>query len=251
MHNALMSGDTSTVKSCLDQGISIDGRLPKRKGRPGRETPLMIAAELGNLAMAKVLIARGGDVNAQAEFQATALTFAIVNNHATMVSLLLKSGAEITPDHTIDAATAKIDLCITRSLLNYGADPNAQNKSFRQTAIHMAAYHDRTDVARLLIRAGADINLRDKHGFGPISCAISRNCKAMFNLLLKSGVDPKLQPEALGFAAWEGQLPYVRLLVEHGWDANSKAYQRQTPLHHARNRKHRSIITFLVRIHAD
>ena len=134
---------------------------------------------------------------------------------------------------------------ITRSLLKNGADPNAQNKSFRQTAMHMAAYHDRTDVARLLIRAGADINIRDKHGHGPLSCAIMRNRKVMVLLLLKSGADPELQPETLGLAAWEGRMAYVKQLIEHGWDVNSKAHQNRTPLQHARNQKHKSIVKTL------
>ena len=58
MHKALLSGDTRTVKKCLDDGFSINGRLPTRTGRRQRETPLMIAAELGNASIAKLLIAR-------------------------------------------------------------------------------------------------------------------------------------------------------------------------------------------------
>ena len=158
MHKALLSGDTRTVKSFLDDGFNIDGRLPTRKGRPERETSLMVAAELGSLAMARLLIHRGADIDAEAEFHTTALDEAIAFNQPAMVNLLLKSGAKINADCLINAATSRIDLRITRSLLKYGADPNAQNKSFRQTAMHIAAFHNRTEVARLLIRAGADIN---------------------------------------------------------------------------------------------
>ena len=244
MLKALLSSDTRSVKSCLDDGFNVDGRL-ERKGRPQRETPLIIAAELGNVSMARMLIGRGADVNAEAEFRITALVNGITFNHPTIMNLLLKSGAEIKAECLIHASTSKIDLRITRDLLKYGADPNAQNKSFRQTAMHMAAYHDRTDVARLLIRAGADINIRDKHGHGPISNAISHNSKAMFNLLLKAGADPCLQPEALGLAAWEGRIAYVKQLIEHGWDVNSKAHQNRTPLQHARNQKHKSIVKTL------
>ena len=44
MHKALLSGDTRTVKKCLDDGFSVNGRLPTRNGRLQRETQLMIAA---------------------------------------------------------------------------------------------------------------------------------------------------------------------------------------------------------------
>ena len=245
MHKALLSGVTRTVKKCLDDGFSINGRLPTRTGRPQRETPLMIAAELGNASIAKLLIACDADVNAEAAFQTTALGKAIVFNQPAIVNLLLHSGSEINASCLIDSATSGIDVRITRSLLKNGADPNAQNKSFRQTAMHMAAYHDRTDVARLLIRAGADINIRNKHGHGPLSCAIMRNRKVMVLLLLKSGADPELQPETLGLAAWEGRMAYVKQLIEHGWDVNSNAHQNRTPLQHARNRKHKSIVKTL------
>ena len=242
---ASLSGDSNALKSCLDQGLNVDDRLSTRKNRPQRETALMIAAELGNLAMAKLLIARGADVNVEAQFQITAIDIAIVNNHPAMVNLLLKSGAEIHPDCLIHAAKAGIDLRIARSLLRQGADPNAQNKSLGQTAIHVAAFQGRSDVARLLIRAGAHINIRNKHGHGPLSCAILRDRNDMFLLLLKRGADPKLQPEALGLAVCEGKLAYVRLLVEHGWDLHSKAHQGRTALHHAKNRKQKSIVKIL------
>lgn len=245
MHKAILCGDTRTVKSCLDDGVNVDGRLFKRKGRPQRETPLIIAAELGNVSIAKLLIGHGADVNGEAEFHITALDNAISFNHPTMVNLLLKSGAEIKADCLILAATTKVDLRITRSLLKHGADPNALNKSFRQTAVHMAAFHDRTDVARWLIRAGADVNIRDNHGHGPLSCAIMRNSKEIFLLLLNQGADPKLQPEALGLAARDGKIGFVKMLIDQGWELHSKAHQGRTPLQHARSRKHSSIVKVL------
>lgn len=245
MLKALLSDDIRTVKSCLNDGFSVDGRLPARKSRPDRETPLIIAAELGKVSIAKLLIERGADLHLNAGSHTTALCKAICFNQPSMVNLLLKAGTNIETDSLILAATTKIDLRITRSLLKYGADPNAQNKSFRQTAMHMAAFHDRADVARLLIRAGADVNIRDKHGHGPISCAIMRNSKEIFLLLLNQGADPTLQPEALGLAAWDGKLGFVKTLIEHGWELHSKAHQGRTPLQHARNRKHSSTVKIL------
>jgi ankyrin repeat protein len=245
VHAALLGGDTKALKYHLDQGFSVDARMPNRKNRPQRETALMIAAEFGNIAMAKLLLARGADVNAEAQFQTTALGRAIVNNHPSIVNILLTSGAKIYPDFLSHAAIVGIDLRIARSLLRHGADPNAKNKISGQTAIHMAAFQGRPDVARLLIRARAYINIRDKHGHGPLSCAIIRDRKELFLLLLKSGADPKLQPEALGLAAFEGKLAYVKLLVESGWDLHSKAHQGRTALHHAKNRQQKSIVKIL------
>jgi hypothetical protein len=48
MHKALLSVDTRTVQKCLVDGFRVNGRFPTRNGRLQRETPLMIATELGN-----------------------------------------------------------------------------------------------------------------------------------------------------------------------------------------------------------
>ena len=64
-------------------------------------------------------------------------------------------------------------------------------------------------------------------------------------LILNQGADPGLQPEALGLAAWDRKMGFVKQLVNHGWDLHSKAHLGRTPLQHARNRKHRSIVKLL------
>jgi ankyrin repeat protein len=68
----------------------------------------------------------------------------------------------------------------------------------------------------------------------------------MVRYVLTAGTKPKLQPQALGLAAWEGQLAIVQLLLEHGFDVNSTAYQGRTPLRHARNRKHHAVADLLL-----
>jgi cytochrome c len=105
----------------------------------------------------------------------------------------------------------------------------------------MAAFQDRSDLAKLLLRAGADANHRDRHGHGPLTCAVLRNHCDVVLLLLENGAEPKKQPEALGVAAAEGRLKLVRALIGKGWDVNSKAHQKRTPLRHAKKRRHKVI----------
>lgn len=69
---------------------------------------------------------------------------------------------------------------------------------------------------------------------------------AYFDFLLKRGADPLKQPEALRLAAWEGMLQTVRILIAAGSDLNAPAWQGRTPLHHARRRKHRTVVAALL-----
>lgn len=248
---SLLSGDIKIARAQLQGAASINVRLPQRKNRPAGETPLMLAAERGYLPIVRLLISLGAKINETNKFRQPALLYAVRENHLSTVNLLLKSGADpnlvmMDGDFVLcEAATRSSHLQICRSLLKSGADPCIANK-LGCTALHIAAFHGRADVARLLIQAGANVNHRDRHGHGPLTCSISRNHKNVATLLLENGADPRLQPEALGVAAWEGHLQFVEMLVENGWDVHSKSHQGRTPLQHARNRKHKSVICALI-----
>ncbi len=253
---SLMSGDIKAVRAQLQRAASVQVRLPQRKNRPARETPLMLAAERGHLPIVRLLISLGTNINETNEFRQPPLLYAVRENQVSTVNLLLKSGADpnlvmVDGDFVLrEACTSSIDLRICRTLLKFGADPCFANK-MGGTALHIAAFHGRADVARALIRAGANVNHRDRHGHGPLTCAISRNHENVATLLLQNGADPRLQPEALGIAAWEGHLRFVEMLIENGWDVHSKSHQGRTPLQHARNRKHKSVIIALIDAEAN
>lgn len=248
---AILSQDIKAVRAQLQGATSVNVRLPPRKNRPTCETPLMLAAERGHVPVVRFLISLGASINGTNQFRQPPLWYAVRANHVATVSLLLKSGADPNlsmMDNDIvlrEAATSSIDLRICRALLKFGADPRIANK-IGSTALHIAAFHGRPDVAQMLIRAGANVNHRDRHGHGPLTCAISRNHKDMAALLLANGADPRLQPEALGVAAREGHLRFVKMLIENGWDVHSKSHQGRTPLQHARIRKHKSVISALI-----
>jgi uncharacterized protein len=251
MLKAVTDGNVRAVRSCLDSGVQVDARLGVRPNRPAQETFLMLAAEKGRSRVVELLLSRGANVDATNDLGQPALLYAARNNQTSIVSTLLKVGANPNlrwagRDFLLrEVACAGIDLRMTRLLLKYGADASAMN-SQRRTALHMAAHQGRTDIARLLVKAGADINGRDSFGHGPVTCAVAGKHLDTVRFLLGAGADPKRQPEALGLAAWEGKREFIRLLIAYGFDVNSKAHQGRTPLKHALNRKHRSIAQVLI-----
>jgi len=247
--SSLLRDDTDATRSHLQHVACIDVRLPERKNRPARETPLMVAAERGNLPLVRWLISRDANVNGTNEYRQRPLLYAIRSNHLAIVNLLLKSGADPNlrmsdGDFVLcDSAMSNVDIRIARSLIRHGADPCMAN-AYGATTLHLAASQGRLDIVRLLIRCGASVNPRGR--YGPLRSAIVRNRKEIAIFLIKHGADPRRQPESLGVAASDGRLSLVKMLIEKGWNLHSTSHQGRTPLQHARDGKHKAVIRALL-----
>ena len=98
----------------------------------------------------------------------------------------------------------------------------------KQTALHMAARWGELDCARVLIRCGASMNLRDADGFTPLHYAVKiQNIEKAFEVVkIMCQRDRKLrflqfktkdeQKTALHIASCRGMLSFMNLLLERG-----------------------------------
>jgi len=111
------------------------------------ETPLMMAALRGNLALARDLLARGAHVNRDGW---TPLHYAATGESTEMVVLLLDKGA------VVDARS-----------------PNGT------TALMMAARYGAIDSADLLVQRGADRSLKNQRGLTAADFAASIEREAL------------------------------------------------------------------------
>lgn len=102
--NAAEEGDLKKVKLLLQQGRSIDERDPKVKFG---WTPLMAAIYQGNTNVAHFLIAAGADLNITNNTGDTALTLSMVRGDEAflLVDDLLAHGASVTPQVVSHAAS--------------------------------------------------------------------------------------------------------------------------------------------------
>lgn len=110
------------------------------------ETPLHVAAGLGNVRCTKLLLSYSADVRVQL------------------------GAARSTPLHL--AAEEGSAEC-TRLLLNAGAALEAKN-SRGQTAMHLAALAQSVETLDVLIRVGARVNAEDDNGRTPLHAAVAK-----------------------------------------------------------------------------
>ncbi|MBK9119745.1 MAG: ankyrin repeat domain-containing protein [Phycisphaerales bacterium] len=132
LHRAVELGDTQTVKELLNGGADPNG------GDWGYQPPLHIAAELGHVHVAELLLDAGARINIRT-WRGTPLHAAVRggDRNAPMVALLLARGARI-------------------------------EASGGRSHLHLAALGGHTEIAKLLVKAGADV-LADGPGGGRFS----------------------------------------------------------------------------------
>jgi ankyrin repeat protein len=193
MYLASLNGSAAMIDVLLAAGVDAD------LANPGGETALMTAARTGKTEAVKLLLDRGAAVNAKEGVRGqTALMWAVQENHPAVASLLLARGADINaqtavviPDGTTGApqGTSGDIGAHGPGIYRSRAVPTP---SGGMTALLFAARDGNKEMVRLLLDAGADINLPAANGTPPITVAITNNHIALAMTLLDRGADPNL-----------------------------------------------------------
>ena len=125
---------------------------------------LQNAASAGYEMVVRFLLDKGVDINARSEVFGNPLHAAILTGNETIAELLIKKGADVNCEGgrygsalQAGAATHGMDY-IVELLLEKGADVNARGGEYG-TALVAAARIDNATTLRILIDAGADVNV--------------------------------------------------------------------------------------------
>jgi ankyrin repeat protein len=82
---------------------------------------------------------------------------------------------------------------VARRLVQAGADVSVYSANdFHVQPLHSAAAGRHVEICRLLIGAGADVNAPQRHGYTPLHSAAQNGDVELVELLLSAGADPSL-----------------------------------------------------------
>lgn len=227
VHEAVTGADPAALREAIASGADVDAR------DAGGNTPLILAATLGQDEAARALVAAGADVEAANRDTHTALMEAAWNGREAVVGLLLEAGA----------------------------DPARENHLALDFAVRMG----HVAIARRLIAAGADPNRRDEQdGMTPLAEAIQAGDEPMIRLLREAVAASKApgarlsrrrgresaDGAALVNAAYHGRIALVRELLAEGADVEAR-FQGNTPIIAAAMQAHADVIRLLIEAGAD
>jgi len=176
---AAANGNAAIVGALLKAGADANTMLPEG------ETVLMSAARAGDRASAAALIDAGADVNAKENWLGeTALMWAAAGNHPDVVALLVDRGAALNERSSVqEFAKFRFNLAtMVNTVLPRGS----------MTALMLAAREGALESARVLGRAGADLNLTDPDETTAMVLAIMNGHYDVAKLLAESGADPNV-----------------------------------------------------------
>ena len=148
------------------------------------------------------------------------------------------------------------DKVMVELLIKNGAKPDLPDID-DYTALIWAAKQGHTEVVKLLIEAGADLNLLAEKGtYTALVWAAFRGHAEVVKLLIIAGADPDIQDEkgaytALIWAAFRGHTEVVRLLIIAGAKLDQPNNDGFTALHLATEQGHTEVVRLLILAGAD
>lgn len=219
---AVRSGDIELVRSLLGKGANPSAKTDYN-------WPCIILASFQNFPeIVKTLVEHGADVNTRKALGDSPLGYASANGDVELVKFLLNRGAEV----NLDVQKSRLPL---RLAINGGSYEVVkllvENGIFVKNAFEISN-PSTGRIARLLIEAGAEVDIRDSRGktplirsaiYGwPVTTAEAMDIVDFARAMLENGVDVNAKDNSGNSALMEAvkrQFPeLIQLLLDHGAD---------------------------------
>ena len=180
------------------------------------------------------------DINRRDNFESTPLFYAV-----TRSSVCNAPDSPIVVLTPLDGAPAN-RAAIVRMLLEAGAEVNLRN-SWGRTLLceHFEIVRDDVETVRLLLEHGENPMGRIGRSATPLHIAVSGGTTRVIEQLLKHGADINATTDdgttPLHSAAWDGDIDIIRFLIEHGADPDLRNAKGRKPLSWSMRRRLRSL----------
>jgi uncharacterized protein len=175
MSEAAILGRADLIEALLKAGADVES--PNADG----QTALMVVARTGRVDAARQLLKYGAKVNTVEQWRGqTALMWAVAQKQPAMVAELVKAGADVNARSTVNNWDRQVT-----------AEPRAiYRPAGGLTPLLYATREGCVECARLLVEAGADLNLADPENISPLLMAIINARFDTASYLIKKGANP-------------------------------------------------------------
>src|SRR6266702_3376122 len=261
LHLAVNIGKLTVARMLLDHQADVnsrngDGQAPLHL-LSKRETS---RDEDDGRDLVKLLLEWGANVNEQDKNNATPLDVASDYKNPEIIRVLLDHSAKAKTETDIGETTLHGVSCVkyesqedevpvAQLLLECSVDVNTQHKDHR-TPLHLASYHGKLEIVRLLLDRGANANATADNGESPLHKVSKGKYESQEDgvrvawLLLERGGDVNAQRKdhwtPLHLACYNGKLDIARVLLDRGANANAEADNGESSLHKVSKGKYES-----------
>lgn len=219
--------------TCISYAQSHDGFSPAVRS-------LSDAIKIKSLEEVENMIKAGYNPNAHNADGITPLHEAVMENQAEIVKYLLAHGANPNiPDRDNEAAlhhaAVRGNVNLVKVLSDAGAQLEAQAAELKQTPLFYAAT---VDAVKALIKAGSNVNARDKTGKTPLFYIADKFAPETVRALLDGGANINITEYESGntplhVATKRGKLNLIKTLLENKADVTIRNYKGWLPYDYA------------------
>jgi ankyrin repeat protein len=123
-------------------------------------------------------------------------------------------------------------------IVEHSQDVNARGFDIKETPLHFSSGRGDVEVARVLLKHGADTETRDRSDYSPLDRAVMWEYVELAQVLLEHGANVNSTGQEKVILrcivhANRGKPAVALVLLRHGADVKSRNRDNETPLHRA------------------
>lgn len=214
------------------------------------QADIVTAVQSGDVAAVRNMLQLDGSLAAARDVSGvSALMYAFYYRKPEVAELLIA----LRPELDIFEATAAGKADMVSEILKRDPDAAKRWSADGFTALHFAAFFDRSEIARNLIRHSADVSAVANNSMKvtPLHSAAAAHSREIVRLLLEQGAQPNARQQGgwapLHEAAQIGDVDMVRDLLEYRADPLVRSDDGKTPADMAEAKGRKEVLQLLSR----